>query len=224
MRTVQSDLRATGFTLIEQLVAAAILTVAAVGAFQYQYYTAAMGRIASGQTAAARAAHLLLEDWKSTGGSTAYDPSSLGLGFSSGLSVPGGFYDARRARHHAEQCRVWLLLGQSPDAGHAEVSGRRPGHPGQDDLAAACRGHSICPSRFRRQHVHAREPLRRPAANHPGDIHAARCLEWLSGTFHDQRQTTQRPQGAARDRPATGRRPRLDVAPSAPGSPWWSWP
>jgi hypothetical protein len=32
-----------------------------------------------------------LEDWKSTGGSTAYDPSSLGLGFSSSLSVPSGF-------------------------------------------------------------------------------------------------------------------------------------
>jgi prepilin-type N-terminal cleavage/methylation domain-containing protein len=91
MRTVQSDLRSIGFTLLEQLVATAILTVAAVGAFQYQYYTAAMGRIASGQAAAARAAHLLLEDWKSTGGSTAYDPSSLGLGFSSSLSVPSGF-------------------------------------------------------------------------------------------------------------------------------------
>ena len=82
---------APGFTLIEQLVDAAILAVATLGALEYQYYAAAMGRIASGQTAAARAAHLLLEDWKSTGGSTGYDPSSLGLGFSGGNAVPSGF-------------------------------------------------------------------------------------------------------------------------------------
>jgi hypothetical protein len=80
-----------GFTLVEQMVAAAILTVATLGAMQYQYYAAAMGRIASGQIAAARAAHLLLEDWKSTGGSLEYNPSSLGLGFSGGRAVPAGF-------------------------------------------------------------------------------------------------------------------------------------
>ena len=88
---MRSDPRATGFTLIEQVVAAAILTVAALGTFRYQYYTAALGRIASGETAAARTAQLLLEDWKSTGGATTYHPSSLGLGFSSGLAVPSGF-------------------------------------------------------------------------------------------------------------------------------------
>jgi hypothetical protein len=72
-------------------VAAVILSVTALGAFEYQYYAAAQGRIAGGQIAAARAAHLLLEDWKSTGGSTAYDPSSLSLGFSAGCAVPAGF-------------------------------------------------------------------------------------------------------------------------------------
>jgi prepilin-type N-terminal cleavage/methylation domain-containing protein len=90
-RVMQSHRRAPGFTLIEQLVAAAILTVATLGALKYQYHAAAMGRIASGQVAAAHAAHLLLEDWKSTGGSVTYDPSSLGLGFSAGNTVPAGF-------------------------------------------------------------------------------------------------------------------------------------
>jgi prepilin-type N-terminal cleavage/methylation domain-containing protein len=91
VRIMPSDRRAPGFTLIEQMVAAAILTVATLGALEYQYYATAMGRIASGQIAAARIAHLLLVDWKSTGGSLEYDPSSLGLGFSGGRAVPTGF-------------------------------------------------------------------------------------------------------------------------------------
>lgn len=83
--------RASGFTLIEQMVATAVLAVATLGALQYQYYATAMGRIASGQMAAARIAHLLLEDWKSTGGSLQYNPHDLGLGFSAGSAVPAGF-------------------------------------------------------------------------------------------------------------------------------------
>jgi hypothetical protein len=73
------------------MVAVAILVVATLGALQYEYYAAAQGRIATGQIAAARAAHLLLEDWKSTGGSTEYDPHGLGLGFSNASAVPAGF-------------------------------------------------------------------------------------------------------------------------------------
>jgi hypothetical protein len=37
-----------------------------------------------------RTAQLLIEDWKSVGGSTAYNPLNLQLGFSS-ASVPSGF-------------------------------------------------------------------------------------------------------------------------------------
>jgi len=80
-----------GFTLIEQMVAAALLAVATLGTLQYEYHAAALGRIAHGQIAAARIAHLLLEDWKSTGGSTEYDPSRIGMGFSGGYAVPAGF-------------------------------------------------------------------------------------------------------------------------------------
>jgi len=91
MPSMQTHRRAPGFTLIEQMVAAAVLTVATLGVLQYQYHATAMGRVASGQIAAARAAHLLLEDWKSTGGSTQYDPSSIGLGISGGCAAPAGF-------------------------------------------------------------------------------------------------------------------------------------
>jgi hypothetical protein len=91
VRIMQSHRRIPAFTLVEQMVAAAILAVATLGALEYQYYAAAMGRIASGQIAAGRIAHLLLVDWKSTGGSLEYDPSGLGLGFSAGRAIPGGF-------------------------------------------------------------------------------------------------------------------------------------
>lgn len=83
--------RAQGFTLIEQVVAAVILAVATLGALQYQCFAAGQGRIARVQSAAARAAHLLIEDWKSTAGSPEYDPSTLGLGFSAGVAAPSGF-------------------------------------------------------------------------------------------------------------------------------------
>ncbi len=82
---------ASGLTLIEVMVAAVILVVAALGALRCQYYAAGHGRIARAQIAAARTAQLLIEDWKSTGGSTEYDPSILGLGFSEPLTIPNGF-------------------------------------------------------------------------------------------------------------------------------------
>jgi prepilin-type N-terminal cleavage/methylation domain-containing protein len=83
--------RAQGFTLIEQVVAAVILAVATLGSLQYQYFAAGQGRIARVQTAAARAAHLLIEDWKSTAGSAEYDPSGLGIGFATGVAAPAGY-------------------------------------------------------------------------------------------------------------------------------------
>ncbi|MBP7051170.1 MAG: prepilin-type N-terminal cleavage/methylation domain-containing protein [Phycisphaerae bacterium] len=85
---------AGGFTLIEQVVAAAILAIAALGALQYEYFAAGHARIAKVQTAAARAAQLLIEDWKSTGGSTEYDPASLEVGFANAGAAPSGFTTA----------------------------------------------------------------------------------------------------------------------------------
>ncbi|HSV99450.1 MAG TPA: prepilin-type N-terminal cleavage/methylation domain-containing protein [Sedimentisphaerales bacterium] len=85
---------ARGFTLIEQVVAAAILTIAALGALHYEYFAAGQARIARVQTDAARAAQLLIEDWKSTGGSDEYDPASLGLGFANAGQAPGDFATA----------------------------------------------------------------------------------------------------------------------------------
>ena len=68
------------------MVAMVMLSIAALGALSYQYYAAQQARAALAQVTAARTAQLLLEDWKSTGGSEDYDVTALGLGFSSNLT------------------------------------------------------------------------------------------------------------------------------------------
>ena len=78
---------AKAVTLIEVIVAMVALAVTAMGALGYQYHAAVQARIAYAQTTSTRAAQLLLEDWKSTGGSTNYDPTALGLGFSADLPL-----------------------------------------------------------------------------------------------------------------------------------------
>lgn len=79
---------APAVTLVEVMVAMVVLAIAALGALNYQYYAATQARIAHSETIAARTAQLLLEDWKSTGGSEDYDPTALNLGFYSSLSMP----------------------------------------------------------------------------------------------------------------------------------------
>ncbi|OHB53212.1 MAG: hypothetical protein A2Y10_13275 [Planctomycetes bacterium GWF2_41_51] len=78
------------FTLTEMMIAMVMICIAAVGILDYQYHSAKHQRLAQTQITASRTAQLLLEDWKSTGGSTAYNPANLQLGFSSS-SVPTGF-------------------------------------------------------------------------------------------------------------------------------------
>jgi len=79
---------AAGVTLIEAAVAMLLLSVVVLGSMEYQYYAAIHTKIARAQIVATRIAQLLLEDWKSTGGSSKYDPSTLNLGFSTKLSIP----------------------------------------------------------------------------------------------------------------------------------------
>lgn len=82
---------AAAMTLVEAMVAISVLTVGAVGSLSFQYHVAHQSKTAKAQLTAARMAQLLLEDWKSTGGSDKYKPSSLGLGFTSALAVPSSF-------------------------------------------------------------------------------------------------------------------------------------
>jgi hypothetical protein len=82
---------APAVTLIEVMVAMCLLMFSTIGALSYQFYAARDAGIASAQVSAARLAMLLLEDWKSTGGSKDYDPAALDLGFTSALSIPAHF-------------------------------------------------------------------------------------------------------------------------------------
>ncbi len=72
---------APGVTLVELIVASLILAVAAVGALSYQYHAVKRARIARAEISASQLAQLLIEDWKSRGGDTFYDPADLELGF-----------------------------------------------------------------------------------------------------------------------------------------------
>jgi len=81
----------SAFTLIEVMVAMVILSIASVGALGYQYFAAKQAKIGQIQVASTNIAQLLLEDWKSTGGSAEYaesGPLDLGIGFAAVDSLP----------------------------------------------------------------------------------------------------------------------------------------
>lgn len=86
--TVKRPKFAAALILIEAMVAMSVLAIATLGVLSYQYHAAGQARIARAQLTAMHTAQLLLEDWKSTGGSEEYDVTTLGLGFSSGLRIP----------------------------------------------------------------------------------------------------------------------------------------
>lgn len=79
-------------SLAEVMVSVVAVTIVALGGLSYQYHAARHARIARAQITATRTAQLLLEDWKSTGGSSDYDPAALGIGISFAGAVSIGSY------------------------------------------------------------------------------------------------------------------------------------
>ena len=77
-------------TIVEVMVAVAVIVIAALGSLNYEYLCVDHVRIARAQLAATRIGQLLLEDWKSTGGSSEYDPEDLAIGFNP--DTPWGDY------------------------------------------------------------------------------------------------------------------------------------
>ena len=63
------------------MAAMAIVIIVAMGTLSFQYNNVRQSRTSEAQIAAARIGQLLLEDWKSSGGDTNYDPNAMGLGF-----------------------------------------------------------------------------------------------------------------------------------------------
>lgn len=90
--------RSRGFTLLEIMVAMAILSIAVIGAIGFRYHSALDARKADVQITASRLGSALLDDWKGNGsGSASYNPvtqfsSNLSISTSgSGPAVPSGF-------------------------------------------------------------------------------------------------------------------------------------
>ncbi len=70
-----------GLTIIEVLVAIAVLGTASVGVMSYQYFSTRQMKNAQVNITVTQIAQLLIEDWKSVGGDENYDPRNLGMGF-----------------------------------------------------------------------------------------------------------------------------------------------
>lgn len=78
---MQKNRTKKAFSLAELIVTMAILFIGVLGSLSYHYLSTKQMITAKSQMVAGRTAALLLEDWKSTGGTTDYNPVSLGLGF-----------------------------------------------------------------------------------------------------------------------------------------------
>ena len=90
--TSRKKLRRDGFTIVEVMVAVAIIAIVALGTLSFQYYSVRDSRSSEAQVTATRLGQLLLEDWKSTGGDSDYDATSLGLGFVASTPPATGSY------------------------------------------------------------------------------------------------------------------------------------
>lgn len=95
--------RQFAISIAEVIVAMSFLAVISIGAMGYQFHGRQQSKLARWQQAATRTAQLLIEDWKSSGGSGAYNPASLGLGFTS-ETIPGDFTEGQGLGNVLHNC------------------------------------------------------------------------------------------------------------------------
>jgi Tfp pilus assembly protein PilV len=108
--------RYKGLSLIEVIIASAVLFIAIIGGLSYQYHAEVQNHIARANQTASRIAQLLLEDWKNSGGSATYDPTTLQLGFLSSHEKNADYYI------FTDNLRMYIAMDSSvvvsdPDAG-----------------------------------------------------------------------------------------------------------
>lgn len=72
---------AKGFSLVEVLLVIAIIPIVTLGTLNYQYYATRHSLAAKADMNATRIGKMLLESWKSNGGSADFNPVDLGMGF-----------------------------------------------------------------------------------------------------------------------------------------------
>jgi Tfp pilus assembly protein PilE len=89
--------RFTGSSLIEVMLAAAVVSIAIIGGVSYRYYSSLDGRRANIHATTARVALMLCESWGGTNGSLTYDPvvhldsDSLTITADDGPEAPADF-------------------------------------------------------------------------------------------------------------------------------------
>jgi hypothetical protein len=118
-----------GLTLIEVMVAAAVIIVAIIGAMTFRYFCALDARKSSVQTTAGRLGQLLLEGWSGLGGRAVTDPYNIfnPASFSTaasellvvadvGPSVPDGFNSFGSFRVTADGAYYYATLSYQDDA------------------------------------------------------------------------------------------------------------
>ena len=113
-----------GVTLIEVMAAIIILAIAVIGASGYRYYSALDAKRAEMQSAAARVALLLCENWRGLGydRTGSYDPvthlnSQMQIETASaGPSYPSGFTPLGRYQVVADNVRYLASLSWNDDA------------------------------------------------------------------------------------------------------------
>jgi Tfp pilus assembly protein PilV len=97
------------------MVAVVVLAVAVLGVLNYQYHATRRTILAKDELTATRTALLLLEDWKSNGGTEHYDPSLLEMGI-----LPTGVADRYLVRVNDLPMYVtlqWQDVEEDTDAG-----------------------------------------------------------------------------------------------------------
>ncbi len=116
MNKSQKGSQRHGFSLVEVMISVLIITIVALGTLSFQYHGIKHSRSSEAQIAATRLGQLLLEDWKSTGGETNYDPNALGLGFT--LVTTGNYritLDNQTFYLHLAQQLAPVSSGSNPD-------------------------------------------------------------------------------------------------------------
>ena len=85
--TVKQVKYSAGLTLVETAIATVILLIAILGACAFRYNAALCARKADKQAVAARTALLLCEGWRAASDANSFDPTELGKGLPSELSI-----------------------------------------------------------------------------------------------------------------------------------------
>jgi len=118
-----------GLTLIEVMVAAAVIIVAIIGAMTFRYFCALDARKSNVQTTAGRLGLLLLEGWAGLGGRAVSDPyniynpasfsnaaSELLIASDVGPAAPSGFNSFGSYRIVADGAYYYATLSYQDDA------------------------------------------------------------------------------------------------------------